>query len=120
MKFTRTLLAISVLSTAQLVSAQGNKPDTLVQQLLDTHYPDNQKALEAFNKSRNAEEAINNVISGMIKNGTIKKESSQVIAWILLARRWLILHKAGGATSFFRREPESRTRDVRSGQPVCV
>ena len=58
MKFTRTLLAISVLSTAQLVSAQGNKPDTLVQQLLDTHYPGNQKAVEAFNKGRNAEEAI--------------------------------------------------------------
>ena len=58
MKFTRSLLAISVLSTAQLVSAQGNKPDTLVQQLLDTHYPGNQKAVEAFNKGRNAEEAI--------------------------------------------------------------
>ena len=40
----------------------------------------------------------------MIKNGTIKKKSSQVIAWILLARRWLILHKAGGATSFFSGE----------------
>lgn len=47
MKFTRTLWAVSVFSTAQLVSAQGNKPDTLVQQLLETHYPGNQKALEA-------------------------------------------------------------------------
>ena len=52
MKFTRTLLAVSLLATTQMVSAQAEKPDAFVQQLLEKQYPHNEKALKAFNENK--------------------------------------------------------------------
>ena len=52
MKLTRTLLAISLFTAAQLVTAQAEKPDAFVQQLLETQYPHNEKALKIFNKNK--------------------------------------------------------------------
>ena len=48
-KFIRTLLAASLFTAAQLVTAQENKPDAFVQQLLEKQYPHNEKALKVFN-----------------------------------------------------------------------
>lgn len=58
MKFTRTLLAISILSAAQLTTAQAKKPDAFVQQLLEKQYPHNEKALKDFNENKVGEGAI--------------------------------------------------------------
>lgn len=58
MKFTRTLLAVSLFTAAQLVTAQTEKPDAFVQQLLEKQYPHNEKALKAFNENKEGEEAI--------------------------------------------------------------
>ena len=58
MKFTPTLLAVSLLATTQMVSAQAEKPDAFVQQLLEKQYPHNEKALKAFNENKEGEEVI--------------------------------------------------------------
>ena len=58
MKFTRTLLAVSLLAATQMVSAQAEKPDAFVQQLLEKQYPHNEKALKAFNENKEGEEVI--------------------------------------------------------------
>lgn len=58
MKFTRTLLAVSLFTAAQLVTAQAEKPDAFVQQLLEKQYPHNEKALKAFNEDKEGEEAV--------------------------------------------------------------
>lgn len=58
MKFTRTLLAVPLFTAAQLVTAQAEKPDAFVQQLLEKQYPHNEKALKAFNENKESEEAI--------------------------------------------------------------
>lgn len=58
MKFIRTLLAASLFTAAQLVTAQENKPDAFVQQLLEKQYPNDEKVLKAFNKGKESEGAI--------------------------------------------------------------
>ena len=58
MKFTRTLLAVSLLATTQMVSAQAEKPDAFVQQLLEKQYPHNEKALKTFNENSADDERI--------------------------------------------------------------
>ena len=58
MKFTRTLLAVLLFTAAQLVTAQAEKPDAFVQQLLEKQYPHNEKALKAFNEDKEGEEAV--------------------------------------------------------------
>lgn len=58
MKFIRTLLAASLFTAAQLVTAQENKPDAFVQQLLEKQYPHNEKALKVFNEDKEGEEAV--------------------------------------------------------------
>jgi len=58
MKFIRTLLAVSLFTAAQLVTAQAEKPDAFVQQLLEKQYPHNEKALKVFNENKEGEEAI--------------------------------------------------------------
>jgi len=58
MKFTRTLLAVPLFTAAQLVTAQAEKPDAFVQQLLEKQYPHNEKALKVFNENKEGEEAI--------------------------------------------------------------
>ena len=57
MKFTRTLLAVSLFTAAQLVTAQADKPDAFVQQLLEKQYPHNEKALKVFNEKTEGEKA---------------------------------------------------------------
>ena len=58
MKFTRSLLAISLFSAAQMVAAQSEKPDAFVQQLLEKQYPHNEKALKTFNEHSADDERI--------------------------------------------------------------
>ena len=73
MKFTRTLLAVLLFTAAQLVTAQAEKPDAFVQQLLEKQYPHNEKALKVFGGSKEDGQAITQCYFKEIKTSEDKE-----------------------------------------------
>lgn len=58
MKFTRSLLALSLFSAAQLAVAQENEPDAFIQKLMEEQFPRNEEALKIFNDQNKGKDAI--------------------------------------------------------------
>lgn len=58
MKFTRSLLALSLFSAAQLAVAQESEPDAFIQKLMEEQFPRNEEALKIFNEQNKRKDAI--------------------------------------------------------------